>query len=330
MWKSKTSILIFILLHNIYSSDKTKSKTMVNEGKDIPDICEQRTMLGKMACIPNNYMKEDAPERPTIIKTKLEIDNVREINDKEMRLAFEVYLELLWVDNRIITFSTDKPVVLNNNIINKIWKPDLWIKNLYNFKVHTVVEPTSGLMITKDNDCNDSFCTKSQNNADTIIHYNMEAEVSVYCNFKFDGYPMDTQSCEFVMDGSYCVDDVVIFEYELGLFRETEKNVLLDEFDIEMVSKLSNNKSGINSKFVLKRNIFPFFLKYYLPSAAIVIMASLTFFVTKDSNAILGRMAMVVTLILTLTNILIAQQVLFHIYIYIYIYINVVLFRYFN
>ena len=309
MWKSKTVILIFVLLHNIHSSDKTKSKTMVNEDKDIPDICEHSTMLGQMVCIPNNYMKEDAPEIPTIIKTKLEIDNIREINDKEMRLTFEVYLELLWVDNRIITLSTNKPVVLNNKIINKIWKPDLWIKNLYNFKVHTVIEPTIGLMITKGNDCKDSFCHNSRNEVDTNIHYNMEAEVSVYCNFKFDGYPMDTQICEFIMDGSYWVDDVVIFEYELGLFRETEKNVILDEFDIEMVSKLNNNKSGINSKFILKRNIFPFFLKYYLPSAAIVIMASLSFFVTKDSNAILGRMAMVVTLILTLTNILIAQQV---------------------
>ena len=309
MWKSKTLVLIFVLLHNIYSSDKTNRETIANQGGDIQNRCEHRKMLGKMACIPNNYMKEDAPGRPTSIKTKLEIDNIREINDKEMRLTFEVYLELIWVDNRIITLSTDKPVVLNNKIINKIWKPDLWIKNLYNFKVHTVVEPTSGLMITKDNDCNYSFCHESRNEVDTIIHYNMEAEVTIYCNFKFDGYPMDTQFCEFVMDGSYWVDDVVIFEYELGLFRETEKNVLLDEFDIGMVFKLSNDKSGINSKFILKRNIFPFFLKYYLPSAAIVVMASLSFFVTKDSNAILGRMAMVVTLILTLTNILIAQQV---------------------
>ena len=120
MWKSKTLILIFVLLHNIYSSDKTKRKILANEDRDITDICENRTMLGKMGCIPNNYMKEDAPERPTIIKTKLEIDNIREINDKEMRLTFEVYLELFWVDNRVITLSTDKPVVLNNKVITKI------------------------------------------------------------------------------------------------------------------------------------------------------------------------------------------------------------------
>ena len=115
--------------------------------------------------------------------------------------------------------------------------------------------------------------------------------------------------CEFTVDGSYWRDDVVTFKYELGLFGETEKNVLLDEFDIDVVFTPRQNSSGISSTFILRRNIFPYIIKYYLPSAAIIIMSSLSFLVTKHSSAIIGRMAMVVTLILTLTNILIAQQV---------------------
>ena len=315
MFTTQKAIFILALISNVCHAEMSQEQNLTNENVEYPSICRNGTILGEAACLPSNYLKEDAPERPTVIKTKMEIDNIREINDKEMKIMFELYLELIWADDRIIPLSTDKPVPLNNKIINKIWKPDLWIKNLYNFKIHTLLESTSGLMIIKENDCEDSTCDGSESQGKATVYYNLEAEVSVYCNFNFDGYPMDTQKCDFIMAGSYWLEDVVTFKYEMALFGETEKNVLLDAFDINMIFNPSSNSSelfydSLSSTFILRRNIFPYILKYYLPAAAIVIMSSLSFLVTKDSNAIIGRMAIVVTLILTLTNILIAQQVL--------------------
>ena len=145
MLTTQKAIFISALISNVCHAELSQEQNLTNENVEYPSICRNGTILGEAACLPSNYLKEDAPERPTVIKTKMEIDNIREINDKEMKIMFELYLELIWADSRIIPLSTDKPVPLNNKIINKIWKPDLWIKNLYNFKIHTLLESTSGL-----------------------------------------------------------------------------------------------------------------------------------------------------------------------------------------
>ena len=111
--------------------------------------CGNGTLLSGTVCVPQGYLKGEIPEKPTFVNTIIEINNIREINNKKMRLTLDFYQELKWIDNRIKTSlsAEDDLSVLNNNLINNIWKPDLWIKNLYEFKLHSVLEPTGGLLI---------------------------------------------------------------------------------------------------------------------------------------------------------------------------------------
>ena len=270
--------------------------------------CENGTWLSTSVCIPQGYHKAEVPEIPTVVNAGIEINNIREVNDKKMRLTLDFYLELLWVDNRIRTIvSTNSVSALNINLINSIWKPDLWIKNLFDFKLHSVLEQTGGLMIMDKYDCESVNCTKKGTERSTLVAYNLEAQATIYCNFHFQKYPMDTQYCEFFMDGSYPRPNIVDFSFDLGQFGVTYKNSNIDDFLIEITFNVQSNQTGIHSIIKLERCILPFIIRYYLPGIAIIIVSLISFLISMDSMA--ARVALLVTQFLTLTNILIAQQV---------------------
>ena len=58
--------------------------------------CENGTLLSKSVCIPDGYLKGEVPDIPTVVNTAIEINNIREVNDKKMRITLDFYLELIW------------------------------------------------------------------------------------------------------------------------------------------------------------------------------------------------------------------------------------------
>ena len=289
-----------LLLPNFWSvTDGEKISSLISRKENINLHCRNGTLLSSYVCIPRGYIKGEAPEAPTIVSTKIEINNIREVNDKKMRITIDFYQELFWKDDRLTTMLlSNGSSVLNNNLINHIWKPDLWIKNLFDFKLRGVLEPTGGFTI-KDETHND---IKS-----TWIHYNMEAQATIYCNFNFLKYPMDTQFCEFIIDAAYPQPDIVNVIFQLGLFGVTNNNFNLDDFAIKVTFKNETGQTGINSIIKLERQVLPFIIRYYLPCIAIITVSLMNFLISVDS--IPARTALLVTQFLTLTNILIAQQV---------------------
>ena len=300
--------VIFVCINFGKSVNITGIPSSIYNKEDMELDCENGTLLSTTVCIPGGYLKGEVPEIPTVVNTRIEINNIREVNDKKMRITLDFYQELLWIDNRIRTsLSADAASVLNNNLINNIWKPDLWIKNLFDFKLHGVLEPTGGLFIINKEYCETLNCTKSETKRSTLVTYNMEAQATIYCNFHFLNYPMDTQYCEFLIDGSYPYPNIVNLSFELGLFGVTNNNSNIDEFQIDITFKDKSNHTGIHSFIKLERRILPFVMKYYLPCMATITVSLINFVISVDS--IPARAALLVTQFLTLTNILIAQQV---------------------
>ena len=295
------SLLVCDILH------LTKAVESLVNSENLLD-CNNGILLSQNICLPSGYLEGEVPEKPTIVTTRIEINNIREVNDKKMRITLDFYQELLWVDNRIRTnLQADEVSVLNSKMINRLWKPDLWIKNLFDFKLHGLLEPTSGLLIAMKEYCSNLNCTSNEAKKNLIVTYNMEAQASIYCNFHFVNYPMDTQHCEFVMDGSYPYPNILELSLELGLFGETNHHSNTDDFVIEVTFDYKGNRSGIHSSIKLERRILPFIIRYYLPCFAIVMVSFIGFIISMDS--IPARVALLVTQFLTQTNILIAQQV---------------------
>ena len=276
-----------------------------------PFDCENGTLLSSTVCVPNGYLKGEVPEIPTIVKTRIEVNNVLEVNDKKMRITLDFYQDLIWTDNRLITnLSKNGFSVLNNDLISQIWMPDLWIKNLFDFKLLGVLKPTTGLIITvEESSCGHSNCSKQDRSRyNTVVTYNMEAQATIHCNFHFINYPLDTQHCEFLMDGSYPYPNIVDLSFELGLFGVTNQNMNIDDFTVDIRFEDKENQTGIHSTIKLQRCLLPFVIKYYLPCIAIITVSLISFLISVDSTP--ARVGLLVTQFLTLINILIAMQVI--------------------
>ena len=290
--------------------------------------CEGGTHLADSICIPKNYLKGQVPKIPTVVASRLEISAIRDVNDKKMLITLEIYLESLWIDNGLKTsLLNNEFVVLNNNLINMIWKPDLWIRNLFSFRVHRILEPTGGLVIMQKKLCKredfslmtvrnittskiNKTCEEgieNEINSSLLVLYNMEAQIQIYCNFHFESYPMDTQACDFVMNSAYPYPDIVNLSFEQGQFGATDNNLNIDDFRIKVIFQDNSSPTGIKMLIELERRLLPFILKYYLPAMAIAVVSLVNYLIPIDCMP--ARVSLLVTQFLTLTNILIYQQV---------------------
>ena len=102
MWSHLYLVCVYINFVKCLSANNSiPSPIHRNEEKELD--CENGKLLSKSVCIPNGYLEGEVPERPTVVSTKIEINNIREVNDKKMRITLDFYQELIWVDNRIRT-----------------------------------------------------------------------------------------------------------------------------------------------------------------------------------------------------------------------------------
>ena len=285
--------------------------------------CARGKSLSSSVCLPAGYNLGEVPTIPSIIHTIFEINNIREIDDKKMTVTFEYYQQLSWIDERILlNLSAEESklggVPLTSNQLQHIWTPGLWIQSLFDFKLRSVFEPSIGLFIHEKTRCELTGCSNTSDTDDvdlvnnnktvTVVTFNFEARATVFCNFNYFRYPMDTQTCDFVMSSAYPFPDIVIFKLESSEFGTTFNNSNTDDFILDITFKdILNGFSGISCVLRLERCLLPYIMKYYLPCIAMVIVSFISFLLSL--NSIPARVALLVTLFLTLTNILIAQQV---------------------
>lgn len=313
---------VIILVHKTFQQEN-KLPQSTNELLSRQE-CARGKSLSSSVCLPAGYNLGEVPTIPSIIHTIFEINNIREIDDKKMTVTFEFYQQLTWIDERILlNLSAEESklggVPLTSNQLQHIWTPGLWIQSLFDFKLRSVFEPSIGLFIHEKTRCELFECTSNTSDTTyvdlhsndkkvTAVTFNFEARATVFCNFNYFRYPMDTQTCDFVMSSAYPFPDIVIFKLESSAFGSTFNNSNTDDFILDITFKdIVNGFSGISCVLRLERCLLPYIMKYYLPCIAMVIVSFISFLLSL--NSIPARVALLVTLFLTLTNILIAQQV---------------------
>lgn len=300
------TLLVFVPYGNISAKLIEQS---LKEGSDDSEhfiACPGGILLGSTICIPHGYRKGELPKIPLEINTAIEVNNIREIDDKKMTVSLEFHPLLVWADDRIITNFTDEETrngkVLNNVNLEHIWKPDLLIENLCTFKMHSILEDMSGLVI------GNGLALGFKN--ETIIWYQFSARASVYCKFDFHRYPHDVQDCNFTIGTTYPAPQItVIFSFHKTVFSFEKAIQNTDAFNLNLqninAGMANNTKFGFTIK--MSRRLQPFIMECYLPCIAIVIVSHISFIIPLD--AVPGRVALLVTQFLTLTNIYIHQQV---------------------
>ena len=101
------TFLSLLFLHKIFvvTSLKTNITSSITDiDQWISNInCTDGELLSPSVCLPKNYDKRVQPMNTTEVFVIYDFGNFREVNDKKMIIVFDVVIDNMWRDDRILT-----------------------------------------------------------------------------------------------------------------------------------------------------------------------------------------------------------------------------------
>ena len=269
-------------------------------------------LLANGACVSDKTQKHLVPDPgKTKVVCSFEHVKVRHVDSRRQTMLVDLTLRMKWWDPNIKYKVFDsgiekKEIILSPTAIEKIWTPDLGIKNLtaLKFKDEWISLITSKILLSDE-----SNTKKHSNTPQNNVEVTYEVKASVYCDFDHSKYPMDTQVCNLTL-GSSSFGAIFALSnnnnIDPGNATYIASNFLVStKFFDDLRHNFGNNTIGIS--FTLTHSTVPYFVKYYIPCNAIVIISMMGF--TIPLSAIPGRVALLVTQFLTMTNLFIYEMV---------------------
>ena len=272
--------------------------------------------LAKGACINLDYPGNLVPETGiTKVYSTIEDKKVRSVDAREGTVSVDFTLTMRWLDPNIKTrFSLEDKenggIVLSTTAIAEIWTPDMYILNRRSFQVRDewASLKRSAILTTKEFNQLDGANNTGNRISKTTVEVRYEIKSTVYCDFDHSAYPMDKQVCNLTFGSGSFGAIFVLYDpkniyHRVDTYKSANFNMSITFFD-EKINHGSNTV-GINIK--MNRTVNSFILKYYVPCIAIVLVSEVSFVI--PLTAIPGRVALLVTQFLTLTNLFIYQMV---------------------
>ena len=117
------------------------------------------------------------------------IFEVSKIDDMTLTMTFELYMDLIWEESRIIinesspSWGSAGNFMGSTNFIPEMWLPDIQIYMCKQFRKRQIVTDVAGLIIFKNRN----------------VLYTVSTEVIIACPMKFSAYPLDHQLCKFLV-----------------------------------------------------------------------------------------------------------------------------------
>ena len=142
------------------------------------------------------------------------------------------------------------------------------------------------------------------NKSEPLIYMKTKIIVTIECKFDYRKYPIDNQKCGLKFASRSLKRLNPILDDPLGI---CDRSFVVYEQHGFHVSSSCTNCSDAGVDFFLERDITTYLLQHYLPSAIIVLVSQTSFVIPLSATP--GRISLVVTLFLALTNIFINEQV---------------------
>ena len=222
-----------------------------------------------------------------------------------------------WEDKRIKAFFPPDANLIELPYMTPYYPPQIWspfpkmaIPNIRNQKY--LDDPVIATFELKKVELiNKAFGNVSFSGDFPIVQSIIRWSTTISCHFDFSNFPFDTNTCLFRLKFRN-VDISLAFVKET--FATLVRRSDVDGFKIEVRPIHTRNTSfsgmyftDVDHYITLQRQAPKYFYQYYIPCITIVVASSFSFII--PLSAIPGRVALVVTQFLTLTNIFINQMV---------------------
>ena len=253
---------------------------------------------------------------------KLELFDVEDMDEIRKQLTVHVKLRGTWVDSRV---KANFAVHNNNRIllppIETQSPPLLWTPFKHLFINHMIssknqYDPICSRFFKLYSSKSWFFGRYPPNTLLVSAELNKRIVISCYKWIRYSGFPHDTTKCKFIMKSEYVN---AIFDVKVNANRTRNRfletptllGFKLSLKEIPAKLKITSGKEYHYTQFgveiKLQRIFENYIYNYYLPCILIVLASSLSFII--PLSAIPGRVGLVVTLFLTLTNMFIYARV---------------------
>ncbi|XP_022688119.1 glycine receptor subunit alpha-3-like isoform X3 [Varroa jacobsoni] len=209
--------------------------------------------------------------------------------------GMDIYLRQSWNDKRLnlSRFGINTTVALNGeDLMEKIWKPDLFFRNVKRAAFHRVTVPNMLVRIAPDGQ----------------VLYSMRLTLSLACVMVFRYYPLDTQKCNVILGAYAQTIDQTRISWQEHKPIVIESPIELPEFDLTGHTHGSFTRSVdtgtfsfLNVTLTLARQNGYHLIQTYLPTFLIVTISWVSFWLNIDATP--ARVTLGVTTLLTMTTV---------------------------
>ena len=282
-------------------------------------ICSENSSTALPFCLLTDYKKDFRPDTesdPQDIFVHLNIDDIIDVNDYDTTVTLILTLSIGWKEPRlqilpnssdwIIEDDGETWVKLNPQWLQYLWIPDMDILNMKEFKTKMVFNKLASLELY----------------GDKILWYDIPVEIKLTCPlFRFEDYPLDRQLCELMVGSYQYYSNEMRYTGSIAYDKKTQRPL---QYQVKSVATLPLHRSIFASKeywlsdngtmdsdyynysrFVviieLERAFQTHAMRTYFPTSLFVVSSWIGFFI--DADAIPGRIALSVTLLLVLIGI---------------------------
>ncbi|XP_060646824.1 glycine receptor subunit alpha-4 isoform X1 [Drosophila nasuta] len=309
-------IYLLILEKSIQPCDCVHGFRNNTESAELVSHYESSLSLPDILPIPSKtYDKNRAPKllgQPTVVYFHVTVLSLDSINEESMTYVTDIFLAQSWRDPRLRLPEnmSEQYRILDVDWLHSIWRPDCFFKNAKKVTFHEMSIPNHYLWLYHDK---------------TLL-YMSKLTLVLSCAMKFESYPHDTQICSMMIESrkwkifwatavfltgsfyivSHTVEDLV-FIWNMTDPLVVNAEIELPQLDISnnyttdcTIEYSTGNFTCLAIVFNLRRRLGYHLFHTYIPSALIVVMSWISFWIKPE--AIPARVTLGVTSLLTLAT----------------------------
>ncbi|RCN49389.1 Cation transporter family protein [Ancylostoma caninum] len=260
-----------------------------------------RRTLGGSFILPvlnkNQYDPFSAPivfqGSAVVVRFGIYIESMSNFQTSTMDYDMDIYLMMSWRDARLVN-PYDKPILVKEEeILDKIWRPDPFFANAKEAEFHEVTFLNFLMRIFPDG----------------LVLYETRVKIKPSCNLILCKYPHDKQTCDLLIKSFAYPVETVRFEWFTRRVDAIDKNpdvklpeLYIDRYEPTVCTKA--RKSGafscLRAVFRLKRDVGFHIAQTYIPTSLALMFSWVGVWLPEEFME--GRIGVAITVLLTLST----------------------------
>ncbi|KAI6170026.1 Glycine receptor subunit alphaZ1 [Aphelenchoides besseyi] len=228
-----------------------------------------------------------------VVRFGIYIESMSNFQTSTMDYDMDIYLIMAWRDARLVNPYGKPILVKEEDILERIWRPDPFFANAKEAEFHEVTFLNFLMRIFSDG----------------IVLYETRIKLKPACNLVLCKYPHDKQVCELLIKSFAYPVETVRFEWFTRKIDAIDKNpdVKLPELYIDRYEPTTCNKtrksgefSCLRALFRLKRDVGFHIAQTYIPTSLALMFSWVGVWLPHQFNE--GRIGVAITVLLTLST----------------------------